>query len=147
MKNLILPFALILAACSAASEPAPEPVATDVATADTPAAPDAPPISLRPPVSEPQPGDLAPCPGINPDIRRPAGSNCLGITPDECGADQVQLYVGVEGKPNIRDQIASHSKGRFRWIPHMTAVTDDLDPTRMNVLLDENGIIVRIDCY
>lgn len=101
----------------------------------------------RMPVSDAQPADLAPCPGINPDIRRPAGSNCLGITPDQCGADQVHLYIGVEGKPNIRDQIASMSKGRFRWIPHMTAVTEDLDPTRMNVLLDEDGIITEIDCH
>ena len=94
-----------------------------------------------------QPGDLPPCPGINPDIRRPPGSNCLGITPDRCGADLAQDYLGRKGTPELRDEIAQLAKGEFRWIPHMTAVTDDLVGTRLNVALDREGVIVEIDCY
>lgn len=94
-----------------------------------------------------QPDDLPPCPGINPDIRRPAGSNCLGIVLSECGADKAQGYVGQRGTAKLEAEIEKLAKGDFRWIPHMTAVTDDLRPDRLNVELDEAGIITKIDCY
>ncbi|GMN01595.1 I78 family peptidase inhibitor [Erythrobacter sp. MTPC3] len=95
--------------------------------------------------------DLTPCPGINPDIRRPAGSNCLGITPDRCGADAVQQYVGQQGTPELRERIAkatnSATAGDLRWIPRGTPVIEDLRAHRINIELDEAGVIERIDCY
>lgn len=101
----------------------------------------------EPAQSEPATTDLGPCPGINPDIRRPAGSNCLGVTPDQCGADKAQIYVGREGTDAIKAQIQDLATGRLRWIEHHAAVTDDLWPNRLNVLLDENGAIADISCY
>lgn len=100
-----------------------------------------------PKVADKQPGDLAPCPGINPDIRRPAGSNCLGITPEECGASLAQQYVGRKGTPALRKEISELAVGSFRWIPYGTAVTDDLQAGRMNVSLDEDGTIAKVDCF
>lgn len=95
--------------------------------------------------------DLPPCPGINPDIRRPPGSNCLGITPDQCGADAAQGYVGKRGTPAVREALRQLAldpdNGNFRWIPHGTAVIEDLRPQRLNVDLDAAGRIVKIDCY
>ena len=162
MKALVIFAAILLVSCAqsetdnqATPEPsAPSPAPTsadptpDQATAENPApAPGPPPPPSRPPGAEPQPGDLPPCPGINPDIRRPAGSNCLGITPDQCGAGEAQKYVGKQGTASTRDALSKMAKGRFRWIEHMQAVTDDLDPSRMNVSLDQNGRIEKIDCF
>jgi len=94
---------------------------------------------------------LAPCPGINPDIRRPAGSNCLGITPDQCGADKAQGYIGKKGTADARAELEGLSTSKaphsFRWIPYMTPVIEDQRADRFNVELDQNGTISRIDCY
>ena len=133
--------------------------ACDIAQAGTAASPTyhatgeatPPPRPAMPPSAAPQPGDLPPCPGINPDIRRPPGSNCLGITLDQCGADKAQVYVGREGTPQLRarlEQLAvSKADGNFRWIPYMTPVIEDLRNNRFNVELDEAGKIARIECY
>lgn len=147
MKSLIfLPIAL-LAGCAPTSPGAP-----DETPAPSPDIAASPPIALpAPDGQEPQAGDLAPCPGINPDIRRPAGSNCLGITPDQCGADAAQGYVGQMGTPEAREALrrmaVSTTNGDFRWIPYNTPVIEDLRPHRFNVELDPEGRIARIDCY
>ncbi|MBD2841963.1 hypothetical protein [Erythrobacter rubeus] len=145
--------AMLLSACaqgtdnSSPSESASSTASPVTATTTGPSLPsdDPPPLPSFPPGSEP--GDLPPCPGVNPDIRRPAGSNCLGVVPERCGADRVQQYVGLEATPELRSLLPRLAVSDFRWIPHMTAVTDDLNPTRMNVIIDADGLIEKIDCY
>ncbi len=92
--------------------------------------------------------DLPPCPGINPDIRRPVGSNCLGILPSECGADQLSEYIGREADTATRREIeAVVNHNRIRWIEANQAVNDDLRYDRLNINLDSDDHIEKVDCY
>lgn len=129
-------FMVGLAGCGAsaerpAGEPATgngarEPIAADVAQQD----------------------DLPPCPGINPDIRRPAGSNCLGILPEACGADRLTAFVGLFADPATRREAeALVETTDIRWIRPGDAVIEDLRANRLNFELDENDRIEKIDCY
>jgi hypothetical protein len=93
-------------------------------------------------------GDLPPCPGINPDIRRTRGSNCLGILLHQCGADRLRPFFERTAGPNTRNAIVravGHS--RIRWIAPGQAVTQDLRPDRLNAELDGRGRIAKFDCY
>jgi len=95
-----------------------------------------------------QQGDLAPCPGINPAIRRPRGSNCLGIVPGQCGADRVHGFVGRVATPATRKAIAvTAGHRRIRWIREGEAPTEELSANRLNVVLDRRGGIAIVDCY
>lgn len=66
---------------------------------------------------------------------------------DECGAANAQGFVGQQGSEDLQSEIEALAVGRFRWIPHGSAVTMDYRPTRLNVELDEDGAIARIACY
>ncbi|QLC23849.1 hypothetical protein HFP57_01575 [Parasphingopyxis algicola] len=93
-------------------------------------------------------GDLPPCPGINPDIRRPAGSNCLGIVPELCGADRLRDLVGrVADDATRREAVAAVGHDDIRWIRPGDGVNDDLQPNRINIQLDDANRIETIDCY
>ncbi len=94
------------------------------------------------------PGDLPPCPGINPSIRRPRGSNCLGIVPGACGADRVRRYLRQPATPDVRRTVrraVGHTS--IRWIKPGEAVIQDLRRDRLNMQLDRRGRIAVIDCY
>jgi hypothetical protein len=92
--------------------------------------------------------DLAPCPGINPPIRRPPGSNCLGILPRQCGANRARRFVGRVATPALRDEVARMlPRVTMRWITPGQPVTQDLRPDRLNLQLDRRGRIALIDCY
>ena len=112
-----------------------------------------PAVSVPPPApfrsrQERRPGDLAPCPGINPAIRRPRGSNCLGILPRQCGADQARVFIGRVGSPQTRAAVSGLvGHQRIRWIRLGEAVTADLRPDRLNIELDRRGWIAAVDCY
>ena len=149
MRTIIGLATLALPACTASAPPddlgEAERAARDAEVAQT---------TPRPPQTAPQdrePTDLAPCPGINPDIRRPAGSNCLGILPAQCGADRAQAYVGRKGTPELREELRAlavdKTNGNFRWIPYNTPVIEDLRANRFNVELDRKGVITKVDCY
>ena len=108
----------------------------------------APPPSPASPPRVRLPGDLAPCPGINPDIRRPKGSNCLGIVPAACGANRARGFVGRPASPRTRAALrAAVGHDRIRWIAPGEPVTQDLRRERLNVLLDRRGRIAGLDCY
>ena len=95
-----------------------------------------------------RPGDLAPCPGINPDIRRPPGSNCLGIVPRQCGADRVRRFLGKPANRATRiavERAVEHN--RIRWIRPSEVVTADLRTDRLNVMLSPRGRISKVDCF
>lgn len=94
------------------------------------------------------PGDLPPCPGINPDIRRPAGSNCLGVVPKACGADKARRFVGQVATPAVRARVrrvVGHPE--IRWIRPGEPVIQDLRRSRLNMQLDRRGRIAVVDCY
>lgn len=96
----------------------------------------------------PQTADLAPCPGINPDIRRPPGSNCLGILPQACGADRVVALVGAPANAATLDSIRQRiGHDRIRIFARGEPVTDDLRPDRLNIEIGARGRIAGIDCY
>ena len=107
-----------------------------------------PMISLALALLAAAPGDLPPCPGINPSIRRPRGSNCLGIRPDQCGADRVRRFLRRPATPAVRAQVrrlAGHAQ--IRWIRPGEPVIQDLRADRLNMELDRRGRIARVDCY
>lgn len=94
-----------------------------------------------------QDGDLPPCPGINPDIRRPAGSNCLGIVPEACGADRLDDFVGRLADADTRRAVeALVATDDIRWIRPGDAVIEDLRADRLNLELDAEDRIETIDC-
>lgn len=93
-------------------------------------------------------GDLPSCPGINPGIRRPPGSNCLGILPSACGADRARAYVGRIATPALRariERVVGHDQ--IRWIKPGEPVIQDLRHNRLNMQLDKRGRIAIADCY
>lgn len=92
--------------------------------------------------------DLRPCPGINPDIRRPRGSNCLGILPRQCGANRLRPFLGRVAGPKTRAAVTrTVGHNRIRWIGPDQVVTADLRPNRLNADLDRRGRIAKFDCY
>ena len=88
----------------------------------------------------------ATCPAWASDSR-PEGSNCYGILPETCGADRAARYVGMEGTDQVRAALETIAVRELRWLPPRTAYTDDLSDGRLNVILDENNMITRVDCY
>lgn len=92
--------------------------------------------------------ELPTCPGINPDIRRPKGSNCLGIVPSQCGADTARRFLGQRYDEALHtriEQAVGHA--RIRAVREGDAVTDDLRPDRLNVFYNRSGKITKVDCY
>lgn len=107
-------------------------------------------LSLAPANAAPKrpPGYLAPCPGINSDILRPPGSNCLGITPNQCGADKAKIFIGNLAGPRTRAALMARvGHKQIRWTMPSEAQIQDLRPDRLNILMNEKRRIVKIDCY
>jgi hypothetical protein len=90
---------------------------------------------------------IAGCQGMNPEPR-PRGSNCFGIFPEQCGADQAATFLSEILTPDARARIeAIAAPGGTRFIRPGEAVIQDLRPGRLNIELDAQGIVERIDCY
>lgn len=66
---------------------------------------------------------------------------------DLCGAAGLQNYVGKPGDSDNRAALEAAAKAGFRWITPGSIITRDLRPDRLNVELDEDGIITRISCF
>ncbi len=62
---------------------------------------------------------------------------------DSCGARQ---YVGLVGKP-VSSRGVPAAGPRVRHIWPNTIVTMDLQPTRLNVMIREDGTIEAFRCY
>jgi hypothetical protein len=103
------------------------------------------PFAIRP---ERDKGDLiAGCPGQNPQ-RRPRGSNCFGIFPEQCGADQVAPLVGQPLTPESRGSIeAIAPPDGIRFIKAGEAAIQDLRTGRLSILTDAQGRIETADCF
>lgn len=66
---------------------------------------------------------------------------------DECGTHAVSRYIGSEAIPAVRKAIASASgHDRIRWITAGSAVTLDVRPDRLNIILDQAGRILTMRC-
>jgi hypothetical protein len=90
---------------------------------------------------------IAGCPGMNPQ-RRPRGSNCFGIFPEQCGADRAATFLDQPLTPESRAQIEEIAPlGGIRFIRPGEAVIQDLRTGRLNIELDVQGNPARIDCY
>lgn len=70
-----------------------------------------------------------------------AGPAVLDYTPT-CGADRLQGLVGQDA--GIISEIVNDAPLRVLH-PGMT-VTSDYNPARLNIAVDENGIITRVWC-
>jgi len=143
---LLLP----LAACQAAAE---RQVAATAATSSSAVAP-LPAASPSPPAggfairADRDRGDLIPgCPRHAPK-QRPRDSNCYGIFPEQCGADRAAAHVGQPLTADRRREIeAIAPPGGIRFVRLAEAVTDDLRFQRLNVLLDAQGRVEKVDCH
>lgn len=157
----ILPLLLIglTAACGPTASSSPQPI--DKATApvinsahQTGADASLPPIiPLYPPLATSatpaQPVKYLPnCPGMSTPNRRVVGSNCFGILPAECGADLAKSYVGRAADANTRRIVSAQVRhANIRWIAPREAVIENFDPSRLNMHLNEQGRIEKVDCY
>ncbi|WP_421701464.1 I78 family peptidase inhibitor [Aliiroseovarius sp.] len=70
-----------------------------------------------------------------------AGPAPLDFTPT-CGADRLQGLVGQDA--GIISEIEINAP--LRVIHPGMAVTEDYNPARLNIAVDENGIITRVWC-
>jgi Peptidase inhibitor I78 family len=90
---------------------------------------------------------VAGCRHQNPE-KRPRGSNCYGIFPEQCGADKAKAFVGQIASATVRERIRSITPAeQARFIMPLDAVIEDLRYGRLNVQLDRAGRIVTVDCY
>lgn len=67
--------------------------------------------------------------------------------PTACGAEKVQHYVGKKRSTAISGSVAALSDAKsIRWIEPGMAVTMDFREDRLNVKLDEKGVILSFTC-
>lgn len=140
--------ALLLAACTMTenADDGDTPTASPAGDAE-PVAAAADPAGPLPPDPQRDPADLVRgCPGMNPE-QRPRGSNCYGIFPEQCGADIAARHIGEEMTPALAARMEEIAPGGARIIRPMQAVTDDLRYARLNVILDAQGRVSKVDCY
>ncbi|MEO6153134.1 MAG: hypothetical protein ABIT09_06930 [Croceibacterium sp.] len=92
---------------------------------------------------------VAGCPHMNP-TSRPAGSNCYGVFPEQCGADRAAAFQGQELDGSTREQIdAIAPPGGIRYIRLREPVNQDFRPGRLNVELGGpiGKTIAKVDCF
>jgi hypothetical protein len=90
---------------------------------------------------------VAGCQHQNPE-KRPRGSNCYGIFPEQCGADKAKAFVGQTASATVRERIRSFTPSEEpRFIMPLDAVIEDLRFGRLNIQMDKAGRIVSVDCY
>jgi Peptidase inhibitor I78 family len=122
-------------------------------TADTSSGQIPPIVPIYPPLSSSdttarKPKYLPNCPGMSVPTRRVKGSNCFGILPAVCGADKAASYVGIAADAKVREAVTNLvGHKNIRWTSPGQAEIENLDPDRLNMLLDERGRIAKVDCY
>ena len=66
---------------------------------------------------------------------------------DQCGASKVAAFVSQNATSEVRARVAAEvGHDRIRWVGPDTVVTMDFRPDRLNVMLDENGVITGAKC-
>ena len=67
--------------------------------------------------------------------------------PTMCGSRQLDRFVGKKRTDAISAEVARISEAKsIRWIKPGTAVTMDYRPERLNVDLDDKGVITGFHC-
>ena len=91
------------------------------------------------PVTVPAPeGEEAGTPEIDPDA---------GLPGEGCGADEVTSFLSREATPQVRRAVvAKVGHDRIRWLDPDSVVTMDLQADRLNMMLDEDGVITGAKC-
>lgn len=161
---LILPLLVfgLGAGCGPSTSPKPEPidqkkapvvVPTDQPTLSASSPETPPPVPVAP--SKPSPATagrptkyLPNCPGMSTQNPRVAGSNCFGILPVECGADKAKSYIGRRADAITRKIVTTQvGHENIRWIAPGEPVIENLDRQRLNMHLDKQGRVQKVDCY
>lgn len=66
---------------------------------------------------------------------------------DRCNAAAAGEAIGRKDTPALRGEITRRvGHSRIRWLPPGTVVTQDLRSDRLNVDIDEGGVVVRVRC-
>ena len=66
---------------------------------------------------------------------------------DTCSAANARSFVGQFDQPSIRAALAAAvGKRGIRWVRPGSAVTQDMQPGRLNVIVVENGRIGSLRC-
>lgn len=86
------------------------------------------------------------CPGMSPE-QRPRGSNCFGIFPEQCGADLAARHIGEPMTAALAARMQAIAPDGARIIRPGQPVTDDLRYARLNVILDAQDRVAKVDCY
>ena len=87
------------------------------------------------------------CQGMSPD-RRPRGSNCFGIFPEQCGAEKAQAHIGEVISPALQGRLTGYSPGGdIRIIKPGDTMIEDLRFGRLNVAVDAQDKILSADCF
>ena len=76
-----------------------------------------------------------------------ATSDVLGDSTDTCSAANARSFVGQFDQPSIRAALAAAvGKRGIRWVRPGSAVTQDMQPGRLNVIVVEDGRIGSLRC-
>lgn len=95
------------------------------------------------------PGDTATGAAAAPDtpVSRTPTNTARNAPRGDCGASQVESYVGKSASGAVRTEISAKSgAATVRWIGPDTAVTEDYNPARLNVRMGTDAIITGVDC-
>jgi Peptidase inhibitor I78 family len=66
---------------------------------------------------------------------------------DLCGASLIQTYIGLRANQTVREEVTRRSgAATIRWIAPGDAVTMDFSAARLNVELDEDGVVTTFRC-
>ena len=82
----------------------------------------------------------AACAPVRPETGTPTPSTA-------CGAEKVGKFVGEKRTDAISAQVARISGAKnIRWIKPGMAVTMDYREDRLNVRIDDKGVILSVNC-
>ncbi|MBX7482125.1 I78 family peptidase inhibitor [Qipengyuania qiaonensis] len=69
------------------------------------------------------------------------------VADSTCGADRIGEFVSKTATPGVRADLTSkvgHEK--IRWLTPDSVITMDIQEDRLNVMLDDNGVIIGAKC-
>lgn len=121
-----------LSACNPPAETPDDPAAMETSVPATTASPASAPATV------PAPDETA---------AQPARPDQAGPAVDACGASRVAPFVAKEATPAVRAEIAAEvGHDRIRWLDPDAVITMDFRSDRLNVMLDNAGIITGAKC-
>ena len=77
----------------------------------------------------------------------PTANYGIPLPPTPCGAENFSQFVGKQRSDAVTKQVAEqYGATGIRWIEPGMAVTMDYRENRLNVRLDDKGVILSFDC-